>query len=263
MAVAVRYLLRGDTAEAWETKNPLLLRNEIAYDMTNRRIKFGDGNTLWKDLPYVKPDVINDLVTGGADVALSAEQGVTLKEMVEELRTQVENGSFEGAEGKAGTIQITKVTTGAAGSNASVVNVGTENEAKLEFTIPRGATGAKGDKGDKGDTGPAGSNATVSIGTVTTTGSGYSVTKTSAGALNFTFPEIVNSVSSGTGMSSKVLSAYQGYFLNYWSLFGGQHVNYENWTFTLSDGSSVTKAVALMTTNGKSKVDSIRKVNNL
>ena len=83
MAVTVRYLLRGDTAEAWETKNPILLKNEIAYDMTNRRIKFGDGKTLWKNLPYVKPDVINDLLTGGTDAALSAEQGKILKSLVD------------------------------------------------------------------------------------------------------------------------------------------------------------------------------------
>ena len=58
---------------------------------------------------------------------------------------------LQGADGEAATIQVGQVTTGEAGSNASVTNSGTENTAIFDFTIPRGATGAKGDKGDKGD----------------------------------------------------------------------------------------------------------------
>jgi len=72
------------------------------------------------------------------------------------------------------------VTTGAAGSSASVTNVGTSNAAVLTFSIPIGATGAAGSdgatgaQGPQGDTGPqgatgpqgpAGSNATVTAGT--------------------------------------------------------------------------------------------------
>ena len=58
---------------------------------------------------------------------------------------------LQGADGEAATIQVGQVTTGEPGSNASVVNSGTENAAIFDFTIPRGATGATGDKGDKGD----------------------------------------------------------------------------------------------------------------
>ena len=49
--------------------------------------------------------------------------------------------------GSAGTIEIGTVTTGEAGSQASVVNVGSPSSAILNFTIP------KGDKGDRGDRG--------------------------------------------------------------------------------------------------------------
>lgn len=48
---------------------------------------------------------------------------------------------------------IGTVTTGAAGSNASVTATG----ATLDFTIPRGDTGATGPQGIQGETGPAGS----------------------------------------------------------------------------------------------------------
>ncbi|MFR5316090.1 MAG: hypothetical protein ACLTH1_08965 [Sellimonas intestinalis] len=62
------------------------------------------------------------------------------------------------------------VTTGEAGSEASVTNAGTASAAVLNFTIPRGATGATGPQGPKGATGatgpqgpqgPAGSDANV------------------------------------------------------------------------------------------------------
>ena len=52
-----------------------------------------------------------------------------------------------GTQGPAGTLTIGTVTTGAAGSSATVTNVGTSSNAILDFSIPRG---------DKGDTGPTG-----------------------------------------------------------------------------------------------------------
>lgn len=56
------------------------------------------------------------------------------------------------------TLKIGKTTTGAPGTQATVVNSGTAKDVVLDFTIPRGAvgTGAKGAKGDKGDTGTRG-----------------------------------------------------------------------------------------------------------
>lgn len=56
------------------------------------------------------------------------------------------NGT-NGKDGVAASIQVGTVTTGAAGTNASVTNVGTPNAAKLNFTIPRGEVGAKGNDG--------------------------------------------------------------------------------------------------------------------
>lgn len=50
----------------------------------------------------------------------------------------------QGPAGEAATITIGTVTTGEPGTNASVVNTGTEQDAVLNFTIPRGATGASG-----------------------------------------------------------------------------------------------------------------------
>lgn len=66
-----------------------------------------------------------------------------------------------GTPGSAATVEIGSVTTGAAGSSASVTNAGTAQAAKLNFTIP------KGEKGDPGND---------SIANVTTTGSGNVIT---------------------------------------------------------------------------------------
>lgn len=65
--------------------------------------------------------------------------------------------SIIGPKGPAGTITIGTVTTGNAGTNASVTNVGTQTDAILNFTIP------KGDKGDKGDTGATGATGAQGI----------------------------------------------------------------------------------------------------
>lgn len=70
-----------------------------------------------------------------------------------------------GPEGKAATIIVGTVSTGDENSNVIITNSGTNTDAVLNFTIPRGSKGEKGDtgpigltgpKGDKGDTGEQG-----------------------------------------------------------------------------------------------------------
>ena len=50
--------------------------------------------------------------------------------------------SGSAADGQAATISIGAITTGSAGSNATVTNSGTTSAAVLDFTIPRGDAGA-------------------------------------------------------------------------------------------------------------------------
>jgi Collagen triple helix repeat (20 copies). len=54
------------------------------------------------------------------------------------------------------SVTVGNTTTGAAGTNASVSNSGTTQDAVLNFTIPRGAQGVQGPQGIQGNTGPAG-----------------------------------------------------------------------------------------------------------
>ena len=58
----------------------------------------------------------------------------------------------------AATISVNSTTTSAAGTNATVTNVGTSSAVLLDFVIPRGADGATG---ATGPTGPAGSTANI------------------------------------------------------------------------------------------------------
>ena len=66
------------------------------------------------------------------------------------------NTGNTGPAGQNATVYIGTTTTGAPGSQASVYNSGTENNAVLNFTIPQGAKGDTGATGATGPQGPAG-----------------------------------------------------------------------------------------------------------
>lgn len=55
-----------------------------------------------------------------------------------------------GRDGQSATIRVGSTTTGNPGTNAVVVNSGTESEAVLDFTIPRGQQGVTGPQGEPG-----------------------------------------------------------------------------------------------------------------
>jgi hypothetical protein len=98
-----------------------------------------------------------------------------------------------GPAGTAATIAVGTTTTGAAGSQATVTNKGTNAAAVFDFTIPTGAAGPAGAKGDPGATGPAGTAATIAVGTTTTGTAGTNATVTNKGTANaavfdFTIP---------------------------------------------------------------------------
>ena len=89
-----------------------------------------------------------------------------------------------GATGMAATVQVGTTTTGAPGTNASIINTGTDSNAVLNFVIPAGATGANGADGTA---------ATVQIGTTTTSAPGTNASVTNTGTennavLNFVIP---------------------------------------------------------------------------
>lgn len=88
-----------------------------------------------------------------------------------------------GADGSAATIRIGEVTTGAAGSQASVTNEGTENAAILNFSIPQGAAGTPGTPGQDGEDGADGTPGAAGAAGASITGITLTLTKDGEGAI--------------------------------------------------------------------------------
>ena len=117
---------------------------------------FTERGTLLKWLKKVEAALNNAVLT---DISVEQVSATQVK-----LKFTFENGDFvespvltlprgeKGEPGKDGldgqgiaaTIEVGTVTTGAAGTNASVTNVGTEQRAILNFVIPRGDEGNAG-----------------------------------------------------------------------------------------------------------------------
>lgn len=90
------------------------------------------------------PAVSTQSITGGTRVTITdAEHPVT----------GVSFDVMDGENAAAATVSVGTTTTGEAGTNASVVNVGTSSDAVLNFTIPRGADGSDGSDGQDGSDG--------------------------------------------------------------------------------------------------------------
>ena len=51
--VKTNIVLRHDTGQNWETKNPVLLKGEAAINTDNNLVKIGDGENPWKALSYI------------------------------------------------------------------------------------------------------------------------------------------------------------------------------------------------------------------
>lgn len=103
----------------------------------------------------------------------------------------------QGPEGKAASIRVGSVLTGEPGSQAAVSNSGTENNAILDFVLPRGQigpTGPSGADGRDGKDGVPGAAATIRVGAVTTGEPGtqaqvVNVGTENAAVLQFTIPQ--------------------------------------------------------------------------
>jgi hypothetical protein len=47
-----RILLRRDLSQNWNYNDPVLMSGEPGYEMDSRKLKLGDGQTPWSQLPY-------------------------------------------------------------------------------------------------------------------------------------------------------------------------------------------------------------------
>jgi len=52
--MATKIQLRRDTAVSWSSSNPILSQGEPGYDLTEKKLKIGDGITSWDNLSYIE-----------------------------------------------------------------------------------------------------------------------------------------------------------------------------------------------------------------
>lgn len=108
---------------------------------------------------YVKLDGSDLLIPAASTVKTSNGDRVTVLmrnhsvTVTGNLTAPSSGDGGSGTGGMAATIEVGTVTTGEAGSSASVTNSGTASQAVFDFVIPKGDKGDKGEKGEKGDTG--------------------------------------------------------------------------------------------------------------
>ena len=80
--------LRRATEAQWIDKNPILREGEPAFSMDKMKLKIGDGNTHWTDLPYIPrtftPEIIEILENFRVEDLLDGEDYAT-KEYVNEV----------------------------------------------------------------------------------------------------------------------------------------------------------------------------------
>lgn len=80
----------------------------------------------------------------GATITIIDRNGTTTANISNGQDGQDGRDGQDGVDGVSATIRIGTTTTGQAGTNASVQNVGTERDAILNFVIPRGEKGEAG-----------------------------------------------------------------------------------------------------------------------
>lgn len=124
-----------------------LKADKSSLDETNARVESNHNATtsIQSDIVDINKDI------EGINTALEAKQD----KLTAGTNITIEGNVISAAGGSGSTISVAvgQTTTGAAGTNASVTNSGTESALVLDFTIPQGP---KGDKGDTGATGPRG-----------------------------------------------------------------------------------------------------------
>ena len=137
------------------TKEALDLKaDKSSLDETNARVESNHNATT-----SIKSDIVDiNKDIEGINTALEAKQD----KLTAGTNITIEGNVISAAGGSGSTISVAvgQTTTGAAGTNASVTNSGTESALVLDFTIPQGPKGDKGEPGAIGPTGTDGINGT-------------------------------------------------------------------------------------------------------
>ena len=143
-----------DAFPAESTENALDKLTEISQELENNK---ADKADVYSDYVKREGDTMKDANTGidmngGIVTGLPNPVGNTDAVNRGYYYAHLTEGPV-GPPGSAATVDAGSTTTGDAGTDAEVVNSGTDTAAIFDFTIPRGDKGEKGDKGAPGSGG--------------------------------------------------------------------------------------------------------------
>ena len=103
---------RQDTAENWESLNPVLDSGEPAYDLTNKGFKVGDGTSKWSELNYVGitdaeyTELYNLVHTMSGDLDSVRQETATNTESINSIKQMVvKQETFENYSGSISKIR--------------------------------------------------------------------------------------------------------------------------------------------------------------
>ena len=171
------------------TSNLLVGSSHLFVDTNNNRVGLvttnPDAGLHVNSNAYVNTDL-----RVGSQIEINATAGRVKAASFEGDGSLLENIPA-GADGAAATIGDPTITTGLAGTDASVTNSGTSSAAVFDFVIPRGDAGTNGTNGTNGEDGAA---ATIAVGTTTpgpvgtTTASVINSGTSSAAVFDFVIP---------------------------------------------------------------------------
>lgn len=182
-AEAIRSILKDPKFKGDPGKDGNSIKGDPGVDGKSGTIQIGTIRTgpagsdvHIENVGTIRDAVLNIIIPKGFD----GKDGVSIK-------------GDKGDPGDSASVRISKVQTGAPGSQASVKNVGTDQKVILEITIPKGFDGQKGES-IKGDPGLAGSAATIKVGSTVTGDPGSQASVENVGTeqnavLKFTIPK--------------------------------------------------------------------------
>lgn len=112
--------IRRDSYANWFAENPTLALGEISYDLTNNRIKVGDGATLWQSLQAIGNSTLangdyGDIVVSNSGTAMNLDSA-----LMTIINNKITQGPLDG--GSPGTAgQVLNIRRGNTGSWSGVV----------------------------------------------------------------------------------------------------------------------------------------------
>jgi len=93
---------RRDTATNWTSVNPTLGAGEMGYDLTNNKLKIGDGTTAWNSLAYIPTGTTSIGLSLPSFITVTGSPITTSGTLTGTLASQTANTIFAAPNGSAG-----------------------------------------------------------------------------------------------------------------------------------------------------------------